>query len=194
MPNSKYSPQNPQGLKISVLTVSDLHQSAGLYAELSQAVARHQPDMVGVLGDCLHAGEDIDDRLSVAECAKQLSSLPAKEIVFVRGNHEDMNWFEFADSWPTKTHPLFTLNGEVFKQGPFCMVGFPCHMGDEMALTATKGEIPPEPDDWLKPLLRLQGRAIRTLWLMHEPPVETTLSDGHSVAAGNPFGNEAVAF
>lgn len=187
------NPKTGRLIEVSVLTVTDLHQSAALFAELRRVAEQHRPDIVAVVGDCLHAGEDMKGRLTVAECAEQISSLPVKHVVFARGNHEDANWLEFEHHWLKQTRPLHALNGEVFKYGPLCLVGFPCYMGDETTFLGTK-----EPlqgwVEWLKPLFRLHGRAMHTLWLMHEPPCGTPLSTAHSVVAGNPAWNEAIDF
>jgi hypothetical protein len=43
---------------VTVLTATDLHQNRQLYADLRKAVVEHQPDIVAIVGDCLHAGED----------------------------------------------------------------------------------------------------------------------------------------
>lgn len=63
---------------------------------------------------------------------------------------------------------LITLHGEAFVDGP--LVGFPCLLGNEDAFRGDRPllEIPPE--TWLRPLLKRFGPAMRTLWLMHEPP------------------------
>ena len=78
----------PKTYEVTVLTVSDLHQSRILYEELVRAIAKHKPDVVAFIGDFLHAGDDFEDRLSVEECAAILSALPPT-VVFTRGNHED---------------------------------------------------------------------------------------------------------
>jgi hypothetical protein len=60
---------------ITVLTVADLHQSQELYQQLTFAVAEHRPDVVALVGDCLHSGDDMNGRLAVADCALALCSL-----------------------------------------------------------------------------------------------------------------------
>jgi Icc-related predicted phosphoesterase len=64
--------------EVTVLTVADLHQSRKLYADLVKAVDEHKPDVVAIVGDCLHMGEDMEARLNVEECAAALSSFIAK--------------------------------------------------------------------------------------------------------------------
>ncbi len=103
--------------EVTVLTVSDLHQSRKLFEELAQAVKFHKPNLIAVVGDCLHAGEDFKARLTVQQCADILNAQPS-EVLFVRGNHEDENWVEFAKHWRRSKRPLHALNGEVFRFGP----------------------------------------------------------------------------
>jgi len=127
---------------VTVLTATDLHQSRQLYADLRKAVAGHQPDIVAIVGDCLHAGEDMDGRHTAAEFASILASLPCEHLVFVRGNHEDANWLEFAVCWRRSGHPLVTLNGETFQFGPLDIVGFPCLLGTEDYFIAPREPLP----------------------------------------------------
>ena len=76
-------------MKVRILTVSDLHQVKNLFAALRDAVEWHKPDVVGFVGDVLHAeGFDAGTMLTVTECAHAICSLPAEHLVFVRGNHE----------------------------------------------------------------------------------------------------------
>ena len=174
-----------------MLTVADLHQSRNLYDELVQAVALHKPNVVAVLGDCLHAGEDFKDRLTVQQCAATLNAQPA-EVIFVRGNHEDENWTEFAMHWRSTKRPLVALNGEVFKFGPLVVVGFPCLLGDESHFLDGRDPLPYETDEWLSPLIRMHGKPTRTLWLVHEPPKGTVLSAAGSVVEGNQEWTDAI--
>ena len=97
-------------------------------------------DVVAMVGDCLHMGEDMENRLNVEECAAALSSLPCEEIVFVRGNHEDENWLKFAKCWHRSTRRLTTLHGEVFKIGQLAIVGFPCLLGSEEFFISLKND------------------------------------------------------
>ena len=119
--------------RTTLLTVTDLHRSAGLLRALNEVVARHKPDMVALLGDFLHAFDDNEGRMTVEDCARLLSKMPCAEIAFVRGNHEDEAWGLFAEAWNKSGRPLHALHGEVFSRGPLTIVGFPCHMGDETA-------------------------------------------------------------
>lgn len=178
--------------EVTVLTVADLHQSRKLYEELVQAVALHKPDVVALVGDCLHAGEDFKGRLTVQQCAATLNALPCQEVVFARGNHEDENWVEFAKYWRSTKRPLVALNGEVFTFGPLVVVGFPCLLGDESHFLEEREPLPYDTSEWLMPLIRLQGAPARSLWLVHEPPKGTPLSKAGSVVEGNQEWTDAV--
>jgi len=173
--------------------------------DLSRAVAAHKPDVVAVIGDALEAIElDAVIQLSVVECAAQLAALPAEHLIFVRGNHEDVNWGEFVCSWPYSRRPLVALYGTAYQVGPLTLVGFPCHTGSEFVwcnhlearsgcmVTAPKRcriELPVEHEAWLPQLLRQTGPAGRTLWLTHEPPIAAPLAAGQTF---NPEWTRAV--
>jgi Icc-related predicted phosphoesterase len=191
MATGKPKTSAPNIVEVTVLTVSDLHQSRKLYEELTKAVALHKPDVVAVVGDCLHAGEDFKDRLTVQQCAATISALPA-EVVFARGNHEDENWVEFAKHWRCTKRPLVALNGEAFKTGPLVIVAFPCMLGDESHFLEGRDPLPYDTEEWLLPLLRLHGAPARTLWLIHEPPKGTPLSQAGSVVEGQQEWTDAI--
>lgn len=184
---------------IKVLTVTDLHQVRSLYEFLGKAVASHQPDIVALVGDFLDGVGGHADQLGTAECAAFLGRLPCKEVVFVRGNHEDSNWWEFLAAWQATGRPLHALDRSVFVHGPLAMVGFPCLMGDETAFVESLGDGEARCDDreddllaWLPKVLLPHGAASRTLWLMHEPPAGTPLSKAGSVVGGNPEWTSAI--
>ena len=111
--------------------------------------------------------------------------MPVPEIVFVRGNHEDFAWFEFQDAWARTSRKLVALHGEALTVGPALIVGFPCLMGDETAYVGERARLPARASGWLSHLLQKHGPSIRTLWLMHEPPSGTPLSQPNSPVAGN---------
>lgn len=176
-----------------ILTVTDLHRVRVLYEQLARAVESHQPDIVALVGDFLDAGGDHPDQFTTAECAAFIGRLPCKEVVFVRGNHEDSNWGEFFIAWLATGRPLHALHRSVFVHGPLVIVGFPCLMGDETAfvelLTSGEGgdhDCEADSLDWLPKALLPHGAASRTLWLMHEPPTGTPLTKAGSVVEGNP--------
>lgn len=179
---------------ITILTAADLHQSREPYQQLKCAVAEYQLGVVVLLGDCLHAGDDMEDRLTLTRCAATLSSLNCEEVVFVRGNHEDENWEAFARAWQQSNRHLATLHGETFRYGPLVMVGFPCLLGVEDYFITPREPLSFEPDDWLRPLLRIHGASFRTQWLMHEPPKGAPLSAANSVVSGNQEWTEAIEY
>jgi hypothetical protein len=41
---------------VTVLTAADLHQSRQLYQDLRDAVEKHRPEVVALVGDFLHVG------------------------------------------------------------------------------------------------------------------------------------------
>lgn len=178
--------------RTTLLTVADLHRSAGLILDLREVVARHKPDMVALVGDFLHAFDDNEGRMTVEDCAGLLSKLPCAEIIFVRGNHEDEAWCHFAEAWNKSGRPLHALHGQVFRCGPLMILGFPCHMGDETAFIGDREPLAYDPDEWLPEVILPTGRAARTLWLMHEPPSGTPLSKRGSVVEGNPEWVQAI--
>jgi Icc-related predicted phosphoesterase len=178
--------------EVTVLTAADLHQSRKLYADLAQAVDKHRPDLVAMVGDCLHMGEDMEARLNVEECAAALSSLQCTNVVFVRGNHEDANWLEFAKNWRRSTRPLITLHGEVIKVGPLAIVGFPCLLGSEEFFIAPRSPLPADPKEWLMDHIKKYGTRAQVVWLMHEPPCGTILSQENGPTAGNQKWTDAV--
>jgi Icc-related predicted phosphoesterase len=184
--------------RISVITVADLHRREDLYADLELAVNLHRPDMVAFVGDLLHAFDDNEGRHTTAECAKRIASLDCEEMVFVRGNHEDQAWWEFQSAWEGTGKALHALDRKAFASGPMVMLGFPCRLGDQTAFveSASPGQNDQKEgqgwETWLRPVLRQYGPASRTLWLMHEPPNGTLLSQKVGPAAGCPKWREAI--
>jgi len=179
-----------------------MHCREDLYSDLALAVNLHRPDMVAFVGDLLHAFDDNEGRLTTAECAKRIASLDCKEVVFVRGNHEDHAWWEFQSTWQQTGKELHALDRKAFGSGPMVMLGFPCRLGDETAFveSASSGGLPEGKyqqegqgwETWLRPVLRQFGPASRTLWLMHEPPNGTLLSQKVGPVAGCPKWREAI--
>ena len=176
----------------TVLTVADLHRNSVLLRELRDAVAKHKPDLVALVGDFLHGFDDEEGRETTAVCAEMLSQLACPEIVCVRGNHEDSAWLQFAQAWQKLGRPLHALHGEAFSYGPLTLIAFPCLMGDETAFVGDRAPLPLELDKWLPEVMLKAGRAARTLWLMHEPPVGNPLSQAGSLVEGNPDWNSAI--
>lgn len=172
---------------LSILTAADLHQSRVLYQQLHRAVERHRPDVVALVGDVLDAMQDDrhPDCFSKVECARRLAALPCKEIIFVRGNHEDEGWMPFETAWARTARPLNALHAEAFRLGPLVIVGFPCLLGEDAFFLGMRPPSPADPSEWLRPILRTCGPAARTLWLMHEPPRGTKLSEEEGPLSGN---------
>ena len=177
---------------LKLLTVADLHCHRLLLDDLVRAVVRHQPDLIALVGDFLHGGDTSPDRVTPAECARRLANLPCEEIICVRGNHEGEQWPEFLNAWPADRPPLIALHGESHTSGPLTLVGFPCAMGDETAYIGDREPLPPFAEEWLTPIMQANGSAFRTLWLMHEPPTGTRLTQKQSPVEGNHEWNEAI--
>lgn len=170
--------------KIKVLTVSDIHSVAALLDDLRHAVERHRPDILACVGDIVDFEGSGQGMIPPAECGARIANLPVSQTVFVRGNHEHDNWHDFAAAWRGVRQNLVTLHGEAFVHGPLVIVGFPCLLGDEDAFRGDRPILEVEPDTWLRPLSNRFGAAMRTLWLMHEPPLGTPLAPESGVIAG----------
>src|SRR4029434_5992095 len=104
--------------------------------------------VLALVGDFLD-GFGGSDKLSNEQCALLLGELPSKEIVFVRGNHEDEAWLHFATAWPHARRKLHALHGEAFVHGPLVIIGFPCLLGVEEAFVGTRAPLPVDPELWL---------------------------------------------
>lgn len=172
--------------RLSVLTVSDLHQSRILYDQLESAVRMHHPDLVAIVGDFLDSDDAGGRELTRTECGRRLNALEC-EVVFVRGNHESEGWLAFAKAWRSgrRMRTLNPLNCEGFVHGPLVLVGFPCRLGDEFHyLEGRKPSHEDRSNKWLDEVMRRHGPAARTLWLMHEPPAGTRLSEEVGPMAG----------
>jgi Icc-related predicted phosphoesterase len=178
--------------KIKILTVSDIHSVASLFDDLDRAVERHKPDLLACVGDILDFDATAAGMLRPSECGKRLAALPVERVVFVRGNHEHDNWVEFEAAWRGVRQKLVTLHGEAFVYGPLVIIGFPCLLGIEDAFRGDRPLLEIAPDTWLRPLLKKFGPAMRTLWLMHEPPLGTPLAPEAGVIAGHREWMEAI--
>lgn len=171
---------------VRLLTVSDLHQSETLYRQLAEAVARHRPDGVALIGDFLDVLGVGKGQLTARACAEAVAALPVREVVVVRGNHEDWNYVGFGDALRTAGREVVTLHGEACEVGPLTVLGFPTRLGDQTAFTLTKEPLAAHWEGWLPRVVRRIGPAARALWLMHEPPLGTPLSMPSGPIAGNP--------
>jgi len=171
--------------KMKILTVTDLHQSKALYDQLVAAVRIHQPDVVALVGDFIDMANDRHLPLTKAECAVRLSNLPCREVLLLSGNHEGRDWPVFAAAWQKTGRPLRSLYAEAFTLGPMVIIGFPCLMADEVHFVEGRESAPRDVGRWLAPIAKNYGAASRFLWLMHEPPIGTSLSKDTGVLAGN---------
>lgn len=175
--------------KVKVLTVSDLHRSQKLYALLVSAVKKHKPDVVALVGDFLDATGEVNGKLPADECAQVLSRLPCPKTVLLRGNHEDSAWWVFAEAWRHSGRQLHLLEGACFTYGPLVVVGFPCLMvrGDGVG-----ADLPANLSKWLPGVLGAYLPAARALWLMHEPPYWTPLSERSGPLSGRVEWRQAI--
>lgn len=184
-------------MTVKVLTVADIHRRATHYTALRKVVTCHNPDIVAFVGDFLHAFDDNAGRLTPQECASVIGGLPCSEILFVRGNHEDDQCWEFFYACRSTGRKLHLLHRQALACGPLVTVGFPCLLGDETGFVdpLVSGQSPAQvsgPADWLPNVLRSSGAASRSLWLMHEPPAGTQLTQRTGPAAGCPEWTEAI--
>lgn len=177
---------------LRLLAVTDLHQSQDLYEKLSDIVARVRPDVLALVGDFLDVIGSPHPQLSPRECATAIARCPVPEVVFVRGNHEYLNWLEFEQAWNRTGRKLVKLHGQAAAFGSAVVVGFPCYLGNDDPFAGDQVERPYDPNVWLPKVLNGFGPAMRTLWLMHETPVGTPLSNPNSPVAGNRDWNVAI--
>ena len=175
-----------------LIAVTDLHRSQALYAELSGVVSRLRPDVLAFVGDFLDCMGLAHPQLTSEECATVIARLTVPEVVFVRGNHEDLNWLDFEEAWNRTGRKGVKLHGEAAIFGPAVLVGFPCYLGNDDPFAGDQQERPYDPNAWLPKLLEKLGPPMRTLWLMHEPPAGTPLSNPDSPVAGNSDWNVAI--
>ena len=84
---------------LRLLAVTDLHRSQQLYAELSGVVSRLRPNVLALVGDFIDVIGLHQPQLTSRECAKVIARCPVPAVVFVRGNHEDLNWLDFEEVW-----------------------------------------------------------------------------------------------
>ena len=122
-----------------VLIATDLHQCAVLYEALVKLCDEVKPNALILGGDFLHGTGLLPygktRQLTPTQCAVELHAVSAP-ILFVRGNHEDENWFEFREAWRS-VHPTapLRLNGSFAEIGHVGVIGFPCAMGQEEAFS-----------------------------------------------------------
>ena len=177
--------------RIRVLTVADMHQHRWLYDELARSVATHLPDVVALVLDCLEGGELNGEHLSPEECAERLAALPC-EVVFTSGNHDTYSFEPFIERWQQSGKPLHALHCEAVAFGPLVVVGFPCSFGNDRFFLMGRKSKTMDFEEWLPLLGSKYGKAVRTLWLMHEPPARTKLCPPDGFMAGLEEWREAI--
>ena len=179
-----------------ILIVTDLHQRAVLYEALVKLCDEVKPSALILGGDFLHGTGLLPygktRQLTHSQCAVELHPVTVP-ILFVRGNHEDENWFEFRDAWKILhgSAPL-RLNGSFAEIGKVGVIGFPCAMGQEEAFSEGEPLGGEHYGYWLPTLLRDHGDAAQQLWVMHEPPTGTRLSSAGSVVEGHAWWRDAI--
>ncbi|MEQ1750135.1 MAG: metallophosphoesterase, partial [Prosthecobacter sp.] len=173
-----------------------LHQRAVLYESLAKLCDEVKPDALILGGDFLHGTGLLPygktRQLTPTLCAMALGPISVP-VLFVRGNHEDENWFEFRAAWKSlhPTAPL-RLNGSFAEIGNIGVIGFPCAMGQEEAFSEGEPLGGEHYGYWLPTLLNDHGDAARQLWVMHEPPTGTRLSAAGSVVEGHAWWRDAI--
>ena len=179
-----------------ILIATDLHQRAVLYAALVKLADEIKPDAIILGGDFLHGTGLLPygqtRQLTPTQCAEALHAIAAP-LLFVRGNHEDENWFEFRAAWKSlKASAPVRLNGSFAMIGDVGVVGFPCAMGHEVAFSEGDPLGGEHYQYWFKQLLADHGDEARRLWVMHEPPTGTLLSAAGSVVEGHAWWRDAI--
>lgn len=179
-----------------ILIVTDLHQRAVLYAALIKLASEIKPDAVILGGDFLHGTGLLPygrtQQLTPTLCAVELHAIEAL-LLFVRGNHEDENWFEFRDAWTSlRNSAPVRLNGSFAMIGDIGVVGFPCAMGYEAAFSEGEPLGGEHYQYWFKHLLADHGNDAKRLWIMHEPPTGTQISMAGSVVEGHAWWRDAI--
>lgn len=179
-----------------ILIVTDLHQRAVLYEALIRLAGGIKPDAIILGGDFLHhlglQQYGKTRQLTPGQCAEELQAIGAP-MFFVRGNHEDENWFEFRDAWNSlKAAAPVRLNGGIAKIGEIGVVGFPCLMGHEQPFSEGERFGGKHYQCWFRHLFAAHGDDATRLWIMHEPPTGTQISEAGSAVEGNAWWRDAI--
>ena len=187
-----------------LLTATDLHSRPEYFIALEEAVRRHKPHAVALVGDFLEGLSSSRGLLSPAEVALMLGRLDTDRLLIVRGNHEHENWLEFRQAWNSKRPLLQPIHADCTSVGAMTCVGFPCLMGDETAFVSSclaDGDSRAglaELDFSARPGLWFDGgfggivSPRNQIWLMHEPPTGTPLSRTSGIVVGNPLWERLV--
>ena len=113
---------------MKLLIASDIHGAAQWCASLMEAIDRHQPDRVVLLGDLLYHGprNDLPEDYAPKQVIEMLNGI-ASQVLAVRGNCEAevdqmvldfpcmADYALFAD--PKTGHDLFLTHGHVYGAG-----------------------------------------------------------------------------
>ena len=183
-------------MPVHILIATDLHQRAVLYEGLAGLVRDFNPDALILGGDFLH-GTGMSPygrtpQLWATECGAELAKLEVP-VFFVRGNHEDQNWYDLRSAWKAvRLETPSRLNGDFVRVGELGIIGFPCAMGQEEAFSEGHPLGGEHYSKWLNALLSEHGDAARQLWIMHEPPTGTLLSAPGSVVEGHLWWRKAI--
>ena len=81
---------------------------------------------------------------------------------------------------------------KCFNLDRWSRLGFHAFLGTEDYFIAPREPLPYPDEEWLTVLLDKHGQAARTLWLMHEPPKGTILSQSSGPLAGNSEWTQAI--
>jgi Icc-related predicted phosphoesterase len=167
-----------------------------LYGALVKLADELRPDAIILGGDFLHGTGMLPygqtPQLTPTLCAVELQSISVP-LFFVRGNHEDENWLEFAGAWKSmRDRRPSRLNGSFAMIGDVGVVGFPCGMGQEEAFSEGEPLGGEHYSGWLNRLLEDYGDEARRLWIMHEPPTGTQISLAGSLVEGHPWWRDAI--
>ena len=180
-----------------LLTATDLHSRPEYFIALEEAVRRHKPHAVALVGDFLDGLPSSRGLLSPSEVALMLGRLDTDRLLIVRGNHEHDNWLGFRQAWNSRRPVLEPLHAMATAAGPMSCVGFPCLMGDETAFVSTLmagGDARPgladlefssRPELWFAKDFGGSTNPRNQIWLMHEPPTGTPLTRSSGLVVGN---------
>ncbi len=180
-----------------LLTATDLHSRPEYFIALEEAVRRHKPHAVALVGDFLEGLSSSRGLLSPSEVALMLGRLDTDRLLIVRGNHENENWLEFRQAWNSKRPVLQPLHAANTSIGAMACVGFPCAMGDETAFVSScladgdsraglaELDFSERPDLWFDGGFGGTLGPRNQIWLMHEPPTGTPLSRSSGIVVGN---------
>lgn len=187
-----------------LLTATDLHSRLEYFVALEEAVRRHKPHAVALVGDFLEGLSSSRGFLSQTEVGLILGRLDTARLLIVRGNHEHENWLEFRQAWISMRPVLQPLHAASSSIGAMTGVGFPCLMGDETAFVSScladgdsraglaELDFSVRPDLWFDGGFGGNASPRNQIWLMHEPPTGTPLSRSSGIVVGNPLWERLV--